>query len=90
MQKCQEGMKDNPELEMQQTSHNNEFKRESSIQGQPWQNGKAEDQHSYIWLSQYSAKAGDISQNDARAGARPQLTRHQCLDWQECDGGHTI
>ena len=65
MQKCQEGMKDNPRSEMRQISHDNEFERKSSmIQGQPWQNGKAENQHSYIWLSQCSATAGAITQPD--------------------------
>jgi hypothetical protein len=64
MQKCQEGMKDNPRSEMRQISHDYGFERKLSIQGQPWQNGKEENQHSYIWLSQCSATIGAITQPD--------------------------
>ena len=63
-QKCQAGMKEHPGSEMRQISHGNVFERKSSIQGQPWQNGKEENQHSNIWLSQCSATAGDITQPD--------------------------
>ncbi len=64
MQKGQEGMKENPGSEMRQISQDNGFERKSSIQEQSWQNDKAENQHSYIWLSQCSAKAGAIKQPD--------------------------
>ncbi len=64
MQKCQEGMKDNPGSEMRQISHDNGFERKSSIQGKSWQNGKAENQHSYTWLSQCSATAGAFTRPD--------------------------
>jgi hypothetical protein len=58
MPKCQEGLKDNPRSEMQQFRRDYGFGHKSSVAGQSWQNGKAENQHSNTWLSQCSAKAG--------------------------------
>jgi len=50
--------------EMRQFRRDNGIRRNLSISGQQWQNGKEENQQSYIWLSQCSATAGAITQPD--------------------------
>jgi hypothetical protein len=57
-------LKDRSRQEMRQFRRDNGIRRNLSISGQQWQNGKEENQQSYIWLSQCSATAGAITQPD--------------------------
>ena len=57
-------LKDCSRQEMRQFRRDNGIRRNLSISGQQWQNGKEENQQSYIWLSQCSATAGAITQPD--------------------------